>query len=149
LISGSLMTRNRQRCVLPPLGAQTPACRIFRTSSSGTGSGFKRRMARMVCMMSNRSVPPGILPSDCSNGGLRAPPKPPSERAAGIAAVALESPSQRRVLVFLDLPPRGGDLRRRGVHAREIALRAAVPALRVLAITLQDVDDAVEPGSHR
>src|SRR5262245_51885908 len=49
------MTRNRQRWVLPPLGAQVPACRIFRISSSGTGSGFRRRMARMVCMVSKRS----------------------------------------------------------------------------------------------
>src|SRR5206468_10624803 len=56
------MTRNRQRWVLPPLGAQAPACRIFRISSSGTGSGFKRRIARIVCMISNSSVSPGIGP---------------------------------------------------------------------------------------
>ena len=32
------MTRNRQRCMFPPLGAHTPASRILRISSFGTGS---------------------------------------------------------------------------------------------------------------
>src|SRR5436190_2116728 len=52
------MTRNRQRCILPPLGAQTPASRIFRISASGTGSGFSRRIERVVRMISKRSVVP-------------------------------------------------------------------------------------------
>jgi hypothetical protein len=45
----------RQRWVLPPLGAQVPACRIYAIASSGTGSGFSRRIARVVSMISNRS----------------------------------------------------------------------------------------------
>src|SRR5208282_4685935 len=49
------MTRNRQRCMLPPDGANTPASRIFRINSSGTGSGFNRRIDRVVAMISNRS----------------------------------------------------------------------------------------------
>src|SRR5207237_9733229 len=58
LISGSLTTRNRQRCVLPPEGAHWPACRILLISSSGTGSGFSRRIARIVDMASKMlSVP--------------------------------------------------------------------------------------------
>src|SRR5436190_1328468 len=60
-MAGSLMTRKRQRWVLPPLGAHTPACRILRTSASGTGSRFSRRMARMVWMISKRSVFSGML----------------------------------------------------------------------------------------
>jgi hypothetical protein len=38
------------------LGAQVPASRIFRISSFGTGSGFNRRIDRVVRMISNRSV---------------------------------------------------------------------------------------------
>src|SRR5271157_3299544 len=49
------MTRNRQRCMLPPDGANTPASRIFRINSAGTGSGFKRRIDRVVAMISNKS----------------------------------------------------------------------------------------------
>src|SRR5215471_5596174 len=56
----SLSTRNRQRWVLPPLAAAWPANRILRISSSGTGSGFSRRIARVVWIISNRSVPSGI-----------------------------------------------------------------------------------------
>src|SRR5215471_5338364 len=52
----SRITRNRQRCIFPPLGAHTPASRIFRISSFGTGSGFSRRIERVVLMISNRSV---------------------------------------------------------------------------------------------
>src|SRR5665213_1215142 len=37
-----------------------PACRIRTMSASGTGSGRNRRIARVVCMMSNRSVPSGM-----------------------------------------------------------------------------------------
>jgi hypothetical protein len=32
--------------MLPPLGAHTPASRILRINSFGTGSGFKRRIDR-------------------------------------------------------------------------------------------------------
>ena len=35
LTFGSRITRNRQRCMVPPLGAQTPASRILRISSFG------------------------------------------------------------------------------------------------------------------
>src|SRR5215469_5502869 len=52
----SRITKNRQRCIFPPLGAQTPASRIFRISSFGTGSGFSRRIDRVVLMISNTSV---------------------------------------------------------------------------------------------
>src|SRR5262249_35268561 len=52
----SLMTRKRQVWRLPPLAAHIPASRILCISSSGTGSGFSRRMARVVWIMSNRSV---------------------------------------------------------------------------------------------
>src|ERR1700748_3367824 len=54
LTFGSRITRNRQRCIFPPLGAQTPASRILRISSFGTGSGFSRRIERVVLMISNR-----------------------------------------------------------------------------------------------
>src|SRR5215471_879288 len=37
LTFGSRITRNRQRCMLPPLGAHTPASRILRINSFGTG----------------------------------------------------------------------------------------------------------------
>jgi len=50
-------TRNRQHCIFPPLGAQTPASRILRINSFGTGSGFSRRIDRVVRMISNRSGP--------------------------------------------------------------------------------------------
>src|SRR5215831_14499679 len=56
LTSGSRITRNRQRCIFPPLGAQTPASRIFLISSFGTGSGLSRRIERVVLMISNSSV---------------------------------------------------------------------------------------------
>ena len=52
---GTLTTRNRQRCILPPEGAQTPASSIFRISFAGTGSGFSRCIDRVVAMISNRS----------------------------------------------------------------------------------------------
>src|SRR5215469_2688365 len=44
LTFGSRTTRNRQRCMFPPLGAQTPASRILWISSFGTGAGFNRRI---------------------------------------------------------------------------------------------------------
>ena len=53
--SGSVMTTKAQGCWLPPLGARTAASRTWPTSSDGTGSALKRRMARCVCMASNRS----------------------------------------------------------------------------------------------
>src|SRR5205823_7912889 len=49
-------TRNRQRCIFPPLGAHTPASRIVRANSFGTGSGFSRRIDRVVRIISNRSA---------------------------------------------------------------------------------------------
>src|SRR5215472_2950805 len=55
LTFGSRITKKRQRCMFPPLGAQTPASRILRISSFGTGSGFNRRIDRVVRMISNRS----------------------------------------------------------------------------------------------
>jgi hypothetical protein len=53
----SRTTRNRQPCIFPRLGAQTPASRILRINSFGTGSGFNRRIDRVVSMISNRSGP--------------------------------------------------------------------------------------------
>lgn len=41
--------------MFPPLGAQTPASRILRISSFGTGSGLSRRIERVVRMISNGS----------------------------------------------------------------------------------------------
>jgi hypothetical protein len=40
--------------MLPPLGAQVPASKIFRISSFGTGSGLSRRIDRVVRIISNR-----------------------------------------------------------------------------------------------
>src|SRR6516225_2575594 len=57
LTFGSRTTRNRQRCIFPPLGAQTPASMIFRLYSFGTGSGLSRRIERVVRIISNRSGP--------------------------------------------------------------------------------------------
>jgi hypothetical protein len=42
--------------MFPPLGAHTPTSRIFRINSFGTGSGFSRRIDRVVRMISNRSA---------------------------------------------------------------------------------------------
>src|SRR6202023_1158303 len=52
LTFASRITRNRQRCIFPPLGAHTPASRILRISSFGTGSGFSRLIDRVVRMIS-------------------------------------------------------------------------------------------------
>jgi hypothetical protein len=38
--------------MFPPLGAHTPASSIFRINSFGTGSGFSRRMDRVVWRIS-------------------------------------------------------------------------------------------------
>src|SRR5258707_8129376 len=58
------MTRNRQRCMLLPDGAATLASRIFRISGAGTGSGFSRRIDRVVAMISNRfGISSGMTPS--------------------------------------------------------------------------------------
>ena len=80
--SGSRITKKRQRCMFPPLGAQIPASRILRMSSFGTGSGFSRRIDRVVRMISNRSMPSialGMaspagywLSQACAMGSLRA-----------------------------------------------------------------------------
>jgi len=43
--------------MFPPLGAHTPASRIFRVNSFGTGSGFSRRIDRVVRIISNKSGP--------------------------------------------------------------------------------------------
>jgi len=67
LITASLITRKRQRCMFPPFGAQTPASRIFRISSFGTGSGFSRRIDRVVRMISNRSAVSGMVCSVMSS----------------------------------------------------------------------------------
>src|SRR5215472_34085 len=56
LTLGSWTTRKRHRCIFPPLGAQTPASRIFLISSFGTGSGLSRRIERVVLIISNSSV---------------------------------------------------------------------------------------------
>src|SRR6266850_8264008 len=61
LMAWSFTTRKRQRWVLPPFGAHTPAWMILRISASGTGSGLSRRMARIVRMISKRSVVSGML----------------------------------------------------------------------------------------
>src|SRR5262249_21491452 len=53
---------NRHRCVLPPFGAHTPASRILRMSASGTGSGRSRRIARVECMISKRSLSEAVMP---------------------------------------------------------------------------------------
>jgi hypothetical protein len=60
-ISASLTTRHRHYRMLPPLGAHTPASRIFRIKSFGTGSGFSRRIERVVLMISNRSAVLGAV----------------------------------------------------------------------------------------
>jgi hypothetical protein len=43
--------------MFPPLGAHTPASNTLRINSFGTGSGFNRRIDRVVRMISNRSGP--------------------------------------------------------------------------------------------
>ncbi len=45
----------RQRCILPPDGADVPASRTFRIKAAGTGSGFNRRIERVVCIISKRT----------------------------------------------------------------------------------------------
>jgi hypothetical protein len=42
--------------MFPPLGAQTPASRILRINSFGTGSGFNLRIERVDLMISNKSA---------------------------------------------------------------------------------------------
>src|SRR6185437_17182099 len=61
LIAGSRMTRNRHDCILPPLAAKVPACSTWFSNAFGTGSGFSRRMDRVVRMISNRSCPSGAM----------------------------------------------------------------------------------------
>src|SRR2546425_5871972 len=49
----------------------------------------------------------------------------------------------------LDGAPGGRDLRRRRVAARKRTLGPLVPAARVVKVTLEDVDDAVQPRPQR
>src|SRR5712671_3329342 len=55
------MTRNRHDCILPPFAAKVPASSTCLSSAAGTGSGFSRRMDRVVRMISNRSCPSGAM----------------------------------------------------------------------------------------
>src|SRR5512139_1041181 len=57
-VSASRITRKRHGCTFPPLGARTAASRIFQISSSGTGSGRRRRIDRNEYMISKS---PGSL----------------------------------------------------------------------------------------
>jgi hypothetical protein len=66
LIVGSRMTRKRQDCILPPLAANVPDSRILFSNSLGTGSDFKRRMERVVRIISKRSESVAAI-SDASN----------------------------------------------------------------------------------
>jgi hypothetical protein len=54
--SGSFTTMKRQCWASPPLGAHVAASRTSRMISSGTGSGFSRRIARIVRIASNRLI---------------------------------------------------------------------------------------------
>ena len=82
------MTRKRQRCVFPPLAAHTPASRILRISSSGTGSGFNRRMARVVWMISNRSLGMGFsFPLEAHHRAQRTAGQTALTRAAAAAMI--------------------------------------------------------------
>src|SRR5437867_3254341 len=54
--AGSSTSRNRQVCMLPPLGARMAASRIRAWTSGGIGSGRIRRMARVVYSASWRSM---------------------------------------------------------------------------------------------
>ena len=49
------MTRKRHDCILPPLAANVPHSRMLLSSALGTGSGFSRRMDRVVRIISKRS----------------------------------------------------------------------------------------------
>src|SRR5260370_42631477 len=69
---GSSSSRIRQRCVLAQFGSHRPAWVIFRMRASGAVLGFSRRMARVVCMISKRSLLSGmpVLPGgDYSGSG--------------------------------------------------------------------------------
>src|SRR3990172_6697991 len=55
-VSASRMTMKFQGWRLPPLGALTAASRTFQMSSSGTGSGLRRRIARWVFIASKIST---------------------------------------------------------------------------------------------
>src|SRR3990172_6147292 len=75
LVSASRMTMKFQGWRLPPLGAFTAASSSFQMSSSGTGSGLRRRIARWVLMASKMST-----------GYLLAPPQVSTEGVAGHAS---------------------------------------------------------------
>src|SRR2546421_5258605 len=98
---------------------------IFRMSASGTGSGFSRRMARVVCMISKRSLVSGmpVLPEGDYPG---------------------ESGSQLEVLVRRHVEARN----RRGhdvVHAGPDADREAeVIDRRLCDLLVQDLLDLVQ-----
>ena len=55
------MTRKRQDCIFPPLAANVPDSRILLTNAGGTGSGFRRRMERVVRIISKRSNSVGAM----------------------------------------------------------------------------------------
>src|SRR5438093_3388310 len=59
------------------------------------------------------------------------------------------SGSRRARRGALDGAPGGRDLRRRRAAARKRTLGPRVPAARVVEITLEDVDDAVQPRRQR
>src|SRR5215510_4668700 len=95
------MIRKRQRCEFPPLAAHTPACRIFRISSSGTGSGLSRRMARVVWMISKRSVPSGMA---LSSLGRR--PTPVRGRGVSVHDRLVDELPEERAMVAAQGPGR-------------------------------------------
>src|SRR5207302_1884531 len=66
-LGGSRIMRNRQRCMLPPDGAEIPASRIFRINAPCTGSGFSRRIDRVVAIISNRFGNSSDMSSSRSN----------------------------------------------------------------------------------
>jgi hypothetical protein len=57
----SLITMKRPCCILPPLGAQTPASRSFLIRASGTGSGFNRRIERVLNDLEQIGVGPATM----------------------------------------------------------------------------------------
>src|SRR5881296_43954 len=59
------------------------------------------------------------------------------------------SGSRRARRGALDSAPGGRNLRRRRVAARKRTLGPRVPAARVVEVTLEDVDDAVQPRRQR
>ena len=61
LLDGAVLDHQEAPALrVAPLGAHCPASMILAMSASGTGSGFNRRIARVVWMMSKRSVLSGM-----------------------------------------------------------------------------------------